>query len=249
MALVLKDRVRETSISVGTSTISVLGAVTGYQTFLSAIGSGNTCYYTIYNQGTNEWEVGIGTVGVGTLSRDTVISSSTGGTLVNFSTGNKDVFVTYPAEKAVYLNASDNITPTALTVTSLTGPVTGTIGATTPNTGAFTSLTATLDSSFNSTGALKLPVGTTAQQPTGANGKIRFNSDIGKYEGYAGTSWSSLGGGATGGGSDEIFIENGQTVTTTYSIPSGKNAMSTGPITINAGATVTVPSGSRWVVL
>ena len=105
------------------------------------------------------------------------------------------------------------------------------------------------DSAFTSTGALKIPVGTTAQQPTGANGKIRFNSTINKYEGYAGSTWSSLGGGATGGGADEIFVENGQTVTTTYSIPASKNAMSTGPITINSGVTVTIPSGSRWVVL
>lgn len=105
------------------------------------------------------------------------------------------------------------------------------------------------DASFTSTGAIKIPVGTTAQQPTGANGKIRFNSTTNKYEGYAGSSWSSLGGGATGGGADEIFVENGQVVTTTYAIPASKNAMSTGPITINSGVTVTVPSGSRWVVL
>ena len=108
---------------------------------------------------------------------------------------------------------------------------------------------ASSDSAFNSTGALKIPVGTSAQQPTGANGKIRYNTDISKYEGYSGSTWSSLGGGATGGGGDEIFIENGQTVTTSYSIPSGKNAMSTGAITINSGVTVTVPSGSRWVIL
>lgn len=110
-------------------------------------------------------------------------------------------------------------------------------------------LTVTSDSAFNSTGALKIPVGTTAQQPTGANGKIRYNTSTSKYEGYSGSTWSSLGGGATGGGTDEIFIENGQTVTTSYSIPSGKNAMTTGSITINSGVTVTVPSGSRWVVL
>ena len=77
---------------------------------------------------------------------------------------------------------------------------------------------------------LIIPVGTTAQRPVGANGKIRYNSTTGKYEGYAGSDWGQLGGGATGGGADEVFIENGQTVTTSYSIPVGKNAMSTGPI-------------------
>ena len=110
-------------------------------------------------------------------------------------------------------------------------------------------LTVGADSAFNSTGAVKISVGTTAQRPTGANGKIRYNSTTGKYEGYAGSDWGQLGGGATGGGADEVFIENGQTVTTSYSIPVGKNAMSTGPITVDTGAVVTIPDGSRWVVL
>jgi hypothetical protein len=71
-------------------------------------------------------------------------------------------------------------------------------------------------------------------------------STVGSYVVH---TWTQIGGGATGSSGDQIFIENGQTVTATYSIPVGKNAMSTGPITINSGATVTVPSGSRWVVL
>jgi hypothetical protein len=107
----------------------------------------------------------------------------------------------------------------------------------------------TQDSFFTSTGALQVPVGTTAQQPTGANGKIRYNSTTGKYEGYSSAAWSSLGGGATGGGSDTVFIQNSKVITTSYSIPSTQNAMSTGPLTINSGVTVTVPSGSKWVVL
>ena len=110
-------------------------------------------------------------------------------------------------------------------------------------------LTAYGDSSFTSTGAVKIPVGTTAQRPTGADGKIRFNSDTDKFEGYDGTAWGQLGGGATGGGSDQVFVENGQVVTTSYTLPGTKNASSTGPITIDSGATVTVSSGSRWVVL
>ena len=96
---------------------------------------------------------------------------------------------------------------------------------------------------------LTLPVGNTASRPTGAGGKVFFNTQTAKFEGYNGTSWGQLGGGATGGGTDEVFVENGQNVTTSYSIPSGKNAMSTGPITIDDGAVVTIPDGSRWVVI
>jgi hypothetical protein len=110
-------------------------------------------------------------------------------------------------------------------------------------------LTVDADSAFDSTGAVKIPVGTTAQRPTGADGKIRFNSDTDKFEGYDGTDWGQLGGGATGGGSDQVFVENDQVVTTNYTIPATKNAMSTGPITINSGVTVTVSSGARYVVI
>ncbi len=99
------------------------------------------------------------------------------------------------------------------------------------------------------TGAADVPAGTTGQRPTPAAGYFRFNSTLGKFEGYSGTAWGSVGGGATGGGSDELFIENGQTMTTNYTIPSTKNAMSTGPITINSGVTLTVSSGARYVVI
>jgi hypothetical protein len=110
-------------------------------------------------------------------------------------------------------------------------------------------LTVDADSSFDSSGSVKIPVGTTAQRPTPADGKIRFNTDTTKFEGYNGTTWGQLGGGATGGGSDEVFVENGQNVTANYTIPGTKNAMSTGPITVDSGVSVTVSSGSRWVIL
>ena len=109
MTLVIADRVRETSTSTGTSTFVLAGAVVGYQSFFSAIGNANTTYYTISNQGTSEWEVGIGTISTGSLTRTTVLASSNAGSLVNFSAGTKDVFGTYPAEKAVYLDASGNV--------------------------------------------------------------------------------------------------------------------------------------------
>lgn len=110
-------------------------------------------------------------------------------------------------------------------------------------------LEVTGNASINSTGAIKVPVGTTAQRPTAATGKIRYNTTLSQYEGYDGSSWSLLGGGATGGGGDQVFVENTTTVTTSYSLPTGKNAVSVGAITINSGVTVTVPSGQRWVIL
>jgi hypothetical protein len=102
--------------------------------------------------------------------------------------------------------------------------------------------------SLSATNALKLNAGTTAQRPTGAAGHIRYNSTLSQFEGY-GSAWGSLGGGATGGGSDTVFVENSDDVTTSYTITSGKNAMSVGPITVEAGVVVTIPSGSRWVIL
>jgi len=101
----------------------------------------------------------------------------------------------------------------------------------------------------NATDAVLVPVGTTGERPTGATGYLRFNSSTTSFEGYNGTAWGSIGGGATGGGTDQMFYLNGQTVTTNYSVPSGQNAGTFGPITVDSGATVTVPSGSTWTVI
>jgi hypothetical protein len=111
MALVIDDRVQETSTVTGTGTATLLGAVQGFQSF-AAIGNANTTYYTIAGQGTSEWEVGLGTYTSSgtTLSRDTVLESSNSGSLVNFSAGTKNVFVTYPASQAVLLNATQTLT-------------------------------------------------------------------------------------------------------------------------------------------
>ena len=100
MALILADRVKENTTTTGTGTVTLAGAVTGYQTF-AAVGNANTTYYTI--AGGAEWEVGIGTYTSSgtTLSRTTVLSSSNSGSLVSFSVGTKNVFVTYPASVAV----------------------------------------------------------------------------------------------------------------------------------------------------
>jgi len=152
MAFVLADRVRETTTTTGTGTISLGGAVTDYQSF-AAIGTGNVTYYTIAGTGTNEWEVGIGTyTSAGTtLSRTTVLASSNAGALVNFSAGTKDVFCDYPAGRAVI----------------------GGMG----------------------------------------------------------------------------YIENEAVITQSSTINDGHNALSAGPVTLNSGVTITVPSGSTWTVV
>jgi hypothetical protein len=103
MAFVLNDRVKQTSTSTGTGTINLTGTETGFETFVTGIGDGNSCFYAIANDGTSEFEVGIGTVtdaATDTLSRTTVISSSNSDNLVDFTAGTKTVFCTYPAKRA-----------------------------------------------------------------------------------------------------------------------------------------------------
>ena len=152
MALVVKDRVKVSTATTGTGTLTLGSAATGFQTF-SVIGDGNTTYYTITDVGTGAWEVGIGTYTASgtTLSRDAVLSSSNSGSLVNFGAGDKDVFVAYPAERAVM----------------------GGMG----------------------------------------------------------------------------YVENSATVSVSSTINAGNNAISGGPVTVDSGVTVTVPSGSRWTIV
>ena len=152
MALVVKDRVKVTSTTTGTGTLTLGSAAVGFQSF-SVIGDGNTTYYTIVDSVAGTWEVGIGlfTLSGTTLSRDTVLSSSNSGSLVDFAAGDKDVFVAYPAERAVI----------------------GGMG----------------------------------------------------------------------------YIETAALVTVSSAISAGNNAISGGPVTIDSGVTVTVPSGSRWTIV
>jgi hypothetical protein len=152
MPLVLKDRVKESSTTTGTGTLTLGGAASGFQSF-AVIGDGNSTYYAVVDAATGAWEVGIGTYTSSgtTLSRDVILESSNSGSAVNFASNPKDVFVTYPAERSV-------------------------IGG----------------------------------------------------MGYA---------------------ENAATITQNSTINAGNNAMSAGPVTIAGGVSVTVPSGSRWIVV
>lgn len=154
MTIIVKDRVKETTTTTGTGTITLAGAVSGFQAF-SVIGDGNETFYTIAGGG--EWEVGIGTYTSSgtTLSRDTVLDSSNSGSLVDFAAGTKDVFVTYPAERTI----------------------------------------------------------------TG------------------------------GGGGIGALVVNATTVTENYTIATGTNAQSVGPITVESGKSVTISSGQRWLVV
>ena len=155
MALVVADRVQETSLTSGTGTLTLAGAVAGFQTFSTAIGNGNTTFYTIYDPTAFDWEVGIGTYYSGnvSLARTTILSSSNAGAVANFTAGTKDVFVTYPSE----------------------------------------------------TSAL--------------------------------------------GGSGQAIIVNQANATANYTITTGTNGFSVGPITTANGVSVTIASGQRWVVI
>jgi hypothetical protein len=137
MALIVNDRVKETSTTTGTGTLNLAGAETGYESFVSGIGTTNTTYYAIELNSANEFEVGIGTVtdaSPDTLSRDTVISSSNGDAKVNFSAGTKNVFCTLPAKRAMSpsMTATDYLVTHATTLSQdqtiasgvLAGPVT-----------------------------------------------------------------------------------------------------------------------------
>jgi hypothetical protein len=121
MPLIIADRVRETSTTTGTGTLTLGGAVTGFRTFGSAIGDGNTCYYTITLGAA--WEIGIGTVGTGTLARTTVLKSSNSNSAVDFAAGTKDVFVTYTAERAVTTDGSETLTNKTLTDPTIVGTI------------------------------------------------------------------------------------------------------------------------------
>ena len=178
MALVVKDRVQETTTTEGTGTLTLLGAETGFQTFSSAIGNSNTTYYAISSQG-SEFEVGIGTVGAGTLARTTILSSSNGGSVVTLSAGTKFVFCTQPAGKSLFTDASGNAialgTPASATLTNATGlPISTGVSGLGTNVGTFlaTPSSANLASAVTDetgSGALVFGTSPTVNNPTVTN--------------------------------------------------------------------------------
>tara|TARA_R110002020_G_scaffold87691_3_gene215928 strand:+ start:468 stop:1103 length:636 start_codon:yes stop_codon:yes gene_type:complete len=123
MALVIKDRVKETTETDGTGTLSLAGAATGFQSFVAAVGNGNTTYYAIEDANGSAWEVGIGTITDGspdTLARTTILASSNSGSVISLTTGSHTVFGTYPAGKAIFLDANGVLTLSKSTVVPYT---------------------------------------------------------------------------------------------------------------------------------
>ena len=132
------------------------------------------------------------------------------------------------------------------TITLAAGKV---LGRNSTSAGAMQELPISIDATGQS---MIPPIGTQAERPsTAITGMFRFNTTTALFEGYNGSVWGSIGGsgGATGGGSDAIFYNNGQAVTANYTIPTGQNAGTFGPVTVNSGFTVTVPSGSTWSIV
>ena len=193
MALVVKDRVRVTSATTGTGTFTLGAAVNSFQDF-SVIGDGNTTYYAIVDSASGDFEVGLGTFTSSgtTLSRDTILESSNAGSAVNFGAGTKDVFVTYPAEKAVYFDSADAVNIDNLKFDANTISTTDTNGNLTvaPNGTGY--------AVFDGTQAVLIPKGnnTTERPGTPVSGMLRYNTTINEFEGYNGTAWASVGGSA-----------------------------------------------------
>lgn len=258
MALVFYDRVQQTGTANTTVSFTLTATTAGYQSF-SIVGNGNTTYYSA-NDGTN-WEVGLGTYATGgTLTRTTILSSSNSGSAVTF-TGTVTVFCDYPAGKAVIQNSAGNVqldfsNATVLNrnsfQTSTTNSSTGIYAL--PN-GTSTAASWQATNNADPTNASKVLIATNGstdvQLVSGINGTGTY-LPLSFYTNGAQKGQINLAGDYTAVGNlvaQNGIIVNNKTVGTSYSIPSGYSASSTGPVTVSSGVTVTVPSGSRWVVL
>ena len=267
MALIVKDRVQETTTTTGTVTVTLAGAKAGFQSF-AAIGNGNTTYYAIKSG--NNYEVGIGTYTASgtTLSRDTVLESSASGSKITLA-GTSDVFCTYPAEKAVVLDSSDNIsgsnvvveaniTNNAVTTNKIVNDAVTTDKLNLVSTASVPSLEAKGDgvsqdgyiqlNCYVNTHGIKLK---SPPHSAGASYTLTFPNDDGdaneflQTDGSGVLTWAEAGGASAGG----AIYENANAIAANFTFATNKNGMSVSPITINSGVTVTVPTGQRWVVL
>ena len=181
MALLLKDRVKESTTTTGTGTLTLAGAVEGFQTFSAVLSDTDTTYYAISHRDADEWEVGLGTYSSGTLARTTILESSAGGSAVSFTAGTKDVFITLPGEKAVALDGNDDLSVgNIITSGYLRGPATFTIdpAAHGDNTGTLViagnlqvdGTTTTINSSTVTVDDLNIQLADGAATPSAANG-------------------------------------------------------------------------------
>lgn len=240
MAFVVADRVLETgTVGTGTGPVNLGGAVSGYQSFVGAVGSGNTTYYAIYDASAYTWEVGIGTVTSGTpntLSRTTVIASSNSGSLVSFSTSNTlSVFCTYPAEKAVYSNSTVLVAPSgALLPVGNGGTGLGTL------TGANNALYSTSSSAL-AAGTLPIAAGGTGVTTTPTNGQLL----VGNGTNYTVATLGSGTGISTTTGAGTLTVNN-TGVTSNVAGTGVSVSGATGAVTISIGQAVATSSNVQF---
>jgi hypothetical protein len=200
----------------------------------------------VFNNGTNVVNPLTYVTGTIVTSSATITGGTINGTAIGGSTAAAGAFTT--------LAASGTLGVTGNTTLSADLAVNGntTLGNASSDTITLNANTANVPNNlnFNGTGAITVPKGTDAEQPvTPVSGMIRYNTTANTFEGYSNGAWGAIGGGATGGGGDQVFYENELTVTADYTLTTARNAMSTGPITIDSGITVTVPTDQRWVIL
>lgn len=237
MALVLADRVKETCTSPGTGTVTLLGASTGYQSF-SVVGNGNTTYYVIADQSGSNWEVGIGTYTSSgtTLSRDTILSSSNGGSATNFSSGTQDVFVSYPSERGVWVSGTSVVLSNSATIANnqlANSTISGvSLGS---NLGTLTLGSYLTGTSYNGSTGVTATVDATS---TNTASKVVARDASGNFA--AGTITASL----TGTASSATNLSAGGSYTVVYQSSSGTTAYltngTTGQVlTANTGAAPT----------